>query len=237
MSRSSTLRCGSGSSGFWSDCAAPASSRRRDDGLASRLGIPASIIDQLRAAGELVAVAPGIDYPRDVHAALLERLDRMAGWRGPVDVGRVPEIELRASRRSRRRCFALDRVVRPRRCGLQQRPRRISAASAGGQLSPAAARACRNAAAGRLVAALLVALAQRQQQIHVSAPKQLPTGLGVRAVAVVRAIIEVLAAVQAASLLQRPQGVVRIDGASGGNQISCSKASRSLQATSRGSSR
>jgi hypothetical protein len=69
----------------------------RVDALASRLGIPPPIIDQLRAAGELVAVAPGIDYPRDVHAALLERLDRMAA-RGPMDVARVRD-ELRASRR------------------------------------------------------------------------------------------------------------------------------------------
>ena len=69
----------------------------RVDALASRLGIPPPIIDQLRTAGELVAVAPGIDYPRDVHAALLERLDRMAA-RGPMDVARVRD-ELRASRR------------------------------------------------------------------------------------------------------------------------------------------
>ena len=69
----------------------------RVDALASRLGIPPPIIDQLRAAGELVAVARGIDYPRDVHAALLERLDRMAA-RGPMDVARVRD-ELRASRR------------------------------------------------------------------------------------------------------------------------------------------
>ena len=69
----------------------------RVEALASRLGIPPPIIEQLRTAGELVAVAPGIDYPRDVHAALLERLDRMAA-RGPMDVARVRD-ELRASRR------------------------------------------------------------------------------------------------------------------------------------------
>ena len=69
----------------------------RVDALASRLGIPPPIIEQLRTAGELVAVAPGIDYPRDVHAALLERLERMAA-RGPMNVARVRD-ELRASRR------------------------------------------------------------------------------------------------------------------------------------------
>lgn len=69
----------------------------RVEALAARLGIPPPVIEQLRTAGELVAVAPGIDYPRDVHAALLERLDRMAA-RGPMDVARVRD-ELRASRR------------------------------------------------------------------------------------------------------------------------------------------
>jgi hypothetical protein len=69
----------------------------RVEALAARLGIPPPVIDQLRTAGELVAVAPGIDYPRDVHAALLERLDRMAA-RGPLNVARVRD-ELRASRR------------------------------------------------------------------------------------------------------------------------------------------
>jgi hypothetical protein len=69
----------------------------RVDALAARLGIPPPVIEQLRAAGELVALAPGIDYPRDVHAALVRRLDRMAA-RGPMDVARVRD-ELRASRR------------------------------------------------------------------------------------------------------------------------------------------
>jgi hypothetical protein len=69
----------------------------RVDALAARLGIPPPVIDQLRAAGELVAVGPGIDYPRDVHRALVQRLDRMAA-RGPMNVARVRD-ELRASRR------------------------------------------------------------------------------------------------------------------------------------------
>jgi hypothetical protein len=69
----------------------------RVDALAARLGIPPSVIEQLRAAGELVALAPGIDYPRDVHESLTQRLDRMAA-RGPLDVARVRD-ELRASRR------------------------------------------------------------------------------------------------------------------------------------------
>jgi len=69
----------------------------RVEGLASRLGIPPPVIEQLRAAGELVALGQGVDYPRDVHEALLQRLDRMAA-RGPLNVARVRD-ELRASRR------------------------------------------------------------------------------------------------------------------------------------------
>ncbi|MDP9294632.1 MAG: hypothetical protein M3O90_09460 [Actinomycetota bacterium] len=69
----------------------------RVDALAARLGIPPPVIEQLRAAGELVALAPGIDYPRDMHESLMQRLDRIAA-RGPLDVARVRD-ELRASRR------------------------------------------------------------------------------------------------------------------------------------------
>lgn len=69
----------------------------RVDALAARLGIPPPVIDQLRGAGELVELAPGIDYPRDVHDAFVQRLERMAA-RGPLNVARVRD-ELRASRR------------------------------------------------------------------------------------------------------------------------------------------
>lgn len=67
----------------------------RVDGLAARLGIPPSVLDQLRAAGMLRRVAPGIDYPADVWAMLRARLDEMPGQ---LSVARVRD-ELRTSRR------------------------------------------------------------------------------------------------------------------------------------------
>jgi hypothetical protein len=67
----------------------------RVDGLAARLGIPPSVIDQLRAGGQLRAVAPGIDYPADVWSSLLARIE---GMRGPMSVARLRD-ELHTSRR------------------------------------------------------------------------------------------------------------------------------------------
>jgi len=69
----------------------------RIDGPAARLGIPPAVIDQLRSAGELVAVAPGIDFPRDVHETLRARIDAMARY-GRPSVGEVRDA-LRTSRR------------------------------------------------------------------------------------------------------------------------------------------
>lgn len=46
--------------------------------VAARLGIPTALVDQLRAAGELVAVAPRIDYPRAAWSAINAQLDRLA---------------------------------------------------------------------------------------------------------------------------------------------------------------
>jgi hypothetical protein len=66
-------------------------------GIASRLGIPPITIEQLRSAGELVPLAPGIDYPRATWEELQRRLAGMAA-RGPLTVSRVRN-ELRASRR------------------------------------------------------------------------------------------------------------------------------------------
>lgn len=43
----------------------------RADAVARRLGLPDAALDHLRATGELVAFAPGIDYPGDVAADLL----------------------------------------------------------------------------------------------------------------------------------------------------------------------
>ncbi|MCA1587784.1 MAG: hypothetical protein LC744_03740 [Chloroflexi bacterium] len=67
----------------------------RVDGIAARLGIPPNVVDQLRATGALRAIAPGIDYPADVWAALRARVDEI---RGPMSVARLRD-ELRTSRR------------------------------------------------------------------------------------------------------------------------------------------
>lgn len=67
----------------------------RVDGLAGRLGIPPSVIDQLRAGGLLRAVAPGIDYPADVWSTIAARVE---GMTGTLTVARVRD-ELRTSRR------------------------------------------------------------------------------------------------------------------------------------------
>jgi hypothetical protein len=67
----------------------------RVDGIAARLGIPPSVIDQLRRGGMLRQVAPGIDYPAEVWSALRARVEEMQGQRS---VARVRD-ELRTSRR------------------------------------------------------------------------------------------------------------------------------------------
>ena len=67
----------------------------RVDALAGRLGIPPTVVDQLRAGGLLRQVAPGIDYPDDVWSAILARIEGMGG---ALTVGRVRD-ELRTSRR------------------------------------------------------------------------------------------------------------------------------------------
>lgn len=67
----------------------------RVDGLAARLGIPPTVIDQLRAGGMLRQIAPGVDYPADVWSALQARL---SGMSGTISVARVRD-ELHTSRR------------------------------------------------------------------------------------------------------------------------------------------
>ena len=64
----------------------------RVDGLAARLGIPPSVLDQLRAGGQLRQIAPGIDYPADVWSALQARIE---GMRGPVSIGRLRDEGVR----------------------------------------------------------------------------------------------------------------------------------------------
>jgi hypothetical protein len=69
----------------------------RVEGIAARLGTPPGAVAQLRAVGELVQLAAGIDYPRAVAEDLLARLDELA--RGvPLTVSRVRD-ELGMSRR------------------------------------------------------------------------------------------------------------------------------------------
>jgi hypothetical protein len=50
----------------------------RVEPLAARLGIPPAVIERLRRGGQLIAVAPGIDYPSDVYASLQARIDGLA---------------------------------------------------------------------------------------------------------------------------------------------------------------
>jgi hypothetical protein len=84
----------------------------RIDGPAARLGIPLSVLAQLRAAGELVAIAPGIDVPRDVWAELRTRLDAIS-THGSVAVGPVRD-RLRTSRRHAEAILAYWRAERRR---------------------------------------------------------------------------------------------------------------------------
>jgi hypothetical protein len=65
--------------------------------VASRLGIPAALLDQLRAAGDLVAVGPRIDYPRATWATIDAQLDSLA-VEAPLSVRTVRDA-LRTTRR------------------------------------------------------------------------------------------------------------------------------------------
>lgn len=77
----------------------------RVDGLAARLGIPPSVLDQLRAGGQLRHIAPGIDYPADVWSSLQARVE---GMRGPMSVARLRD-ELHTSRRHAEAILAAQR--------------------------------------------------------------------------------------------------------------------------------
>lgn len=67
------------------------------DSVGARLGIPPALINQLRAAGELISVAPRIDYPRAAWLEISHRLDLLAEAGAP-SVGRVRD-ELGTARR------------------------------------------------------------------------------------------------------------------------------------------
>jgi hypothetical protein len=67
------------------------------EAVAARLGIPAALLDQLRASGELVSLAPRIDVTREAWGAIAARLDRLAA-NGPLSVGAVRD-DLETARR------------------------------------------------------------------------------------------------------------------------------------------
>lgn len=87
----------------------------RVDGIAARLGIPPAVIDQLRAAGQLRQIAPGIDYPAEVWSALRAKLEALPG---ALSVGRVRD-ELHTTRRHAEAILAVtgDRPRPARRSG------------------------------------------------------------------------------------------------------------------------
>jgi hypothetical protein len=91
----------------------------RVEGLAGRLGITPTVIDQLRAGGVLRQIAPGIDYPADVWSALLAR---MAGMGPNPSIARVRD-ELHTSRRHAEAILAAMGVeARPGRAAPARRP-------------------------------------------------------------------------------------------------------------------
>ena len=93
----------------------------RVDGIAARLGIPPTVIDQLRTGGQLRQIAPGIDYPADVWSALRARVAELPGT---VTIARLRD-ELRTTRRHAEAILAAvqaTRTNRPRfRPGTQRR--------------------------------------------------------------------------------------------------------------------
>lgn len=91
----------------------------RVEGIAGRLGIPPTVVDQLRAGGILRNIAPGIDYPADVWSALRARVEEMPGT---VTVARLRD-ELRTSRRHAEAILAASVGDRPAPHRRRQRPR------------------------------------------------------------------------------------------------------------------
>ena len=67
------------------------------EGMAARLGVPIALVDQLRSSGELVRLAPRIDYSRERWVEITSRLDRLAAF-APLSVRTVRD-ELGTSRR------------------------------------------------------------------------------------------------------------------------------------------
>jgi hypothetical protein len=90
------------------------------EAAADRLGIPPATIEQLRSAGVLVRLRPGMDYPKDVLDRLLERLGTLARS-GPLHGGRAAAA-LGVPRRFADALVERRRAVRD--AGTSHRPRR-----------------------------------------------------------------------------------------------------------------
>ena len=67
------------------------------ESVAARLGIPAALVDQLRAAGQLVSIGPRMDLTRESWERISARLDRLA-TPGPPSVALVRD-DLETARR------------------------------------------------------------------------------------------------------------------------------------------
>jgi hypothetical protein len=88
------------------ELAAAGHSPPRAEPIARRLGAPDWVLDALRRSGERVAVAPGIEYPRDLLDALLARLGgrdlSVAELRDELGTSRRYAAALRTAMTSRR---------------------------------------------------------------------------------------------------------------------------------------
>jgi hypothetical protein len=100
----------------------------RVEGIAARLGIPPAVVDQLRSAGQLRQIAPGIDYPAEVWSALRAKVE---GLPGTITIARLRD-ELHASRRHAEAILSAmgqrerARAPRPRPRPRPQRARRAA---------------------------------------------------------------------------------------------------------------
>lgn len=97
----------------------------RVDGIAARLGIPPTVIDQLRSGGQLRRIAPGIDYPAEVWSALRARV---AGMPGTITIARLRD-ELRTSRRHAEAILAASQSTRSSRPRFRPRSQRVRRAA------------------------------------------------------------------------------------------------------------
>ena len=102
----------------------------RVEGIAGRLGITPAVIDQLRAAGQLRQIAPGIDYPAEVWSALRAKVE---GINGTITVARLRD-ELHTWRRHAEAILAAasQRAPPPHRPRFRPRSQRVRGSPVGG---------------------------------------------------------------------------------------------------------